>query len=125
LNVETTHLSYLNIGVETSLRNKYIFDLEDSDKDNFDEETKQSDNNSDTIYNFREMLTCAPSLRAQVKNSVNKNYILEIVLIYCAKCGILIFCNKFLQLVECLTCVLNAQVNQTHNFNSSLNICFR
>ena len=41
------------------------------------------------------MLTCA--LRAHVKNSINKNYVLEIVLIYCSKCLILIFFfNKFL-----------------------------
>jgi len=49
LDVETTPLPYFNIGLETSLTNEYIFDLEDLDEDNFDEETKESNNNSNTI----------------------------------------------------------------------------
>ena len=44
------------------------------------------------------MLTCA--LRTHVKNVTNRNYVLEIVLIYCTKCLILIFFNKFLPLIE-------------------------
>jgi len=52
-----------------------------------------------TILTIREMLTCQKikgkmltcALRAHIKNSTNRNYILETVLIYCLKCLILIF----------------------------------
>jgi len=47
---------------------------------------------------YREMLTCA--LKVHVKNSTNRNYVLEIVLIYCSKFLILIFFIKFLPLME-------------------------
>jgi len=44
------------------------------------------------------MLTCA--LMVHVKNSTNRNYVLEIVLIYCSKFLILIFSIKFLPIIE-------------------------
>ena len=44
----------------------------------------------------REMLPC--DFRTHVKNSVNRNYLLEIV--YCLKYIILIFFNNFLPLIE-------------------------
>ena len=47
------------------------------------------------------MLTC--TLRAHVKNFTNKNYVLKIVLIYWLNHLILIFFNKFLSLMKCLT----------------------
>jgi hypothetical protein len=39
LNIETTHLSDLNIDVETSLTNQSIVNLEESGEDNIKEET--------------------------------------------------------------------------------------
>jgi hypothetical protein len=50
LNVEITHLSDLNIDVETSLKNQSIIDLKESNEDNLKDETKDSNNDIDTIF---------------------------------------------------------------------------
>ena len=50
----------------------------------------------------------------RTKNIFNsRNYVLAIVLIFKSKCLILIFCNQFLPLMECLTCALRAKVSMT------------
>jgi hypothetical protein len=50
LNVEITHLPNLNIDVETLLTNQSIVDLEESDENNLKEETKENNNDTDTIF---------------------------------------------------------------------------